>query len=94
VDPSVDARRPDFPAADTDEAAHEAQLAAYRRLGGEGRLAAAFRLTRLARQASAAGIRARHPAYSSDEVKRALARLVLGDELTKRVWPDDELIDP
>jgi hypothetical protein len=85
---------PSLPFGDTDQASHEAQIEAYRRLGGPGRLAAAFRLTDLTRRTSMAGIRARHPSYTPEEVRRALARLVLGDELTRRVWPQDELLDP
>lgn len=80
--------------ADTDDAAHEVQLAAYRRLGAAGRLAAAFRLTDLTRRTAMAGIQARHPDYSSAELRRALARLVLGDDLTRQVWPDAKLLDP
>jgi hypothetical protein len=41
-----------------------------------------------------AGIRARHPRYTPEEVRRALARLLLGDELTRRVWPHADLLDP
>jgi len=65
-----------------------------RQLGGDRRLAIAFRLTRLAREASRAGIRARHPEYGSDEVRRAFFRLLHGDEATRAVWPDRELLDP
>jgi len=70
------------------------QLEVYRRMGGEARMAAAFRLTDFARRLSRSGIQARHPSYTPDEVQRALARLVLGDDLSRRVWPEAELLEP
>jgi len=65
-----------------------------RRLGGSERLAIAFRLTYLAREASRAGIRARHPDYADDAVKRAFFRMLHGDAVTRSVWPDLELLEP
>jgi hypothetical protein len=79
---------------DTAAEAWKAQLAVLRRIGGSGRSAAAFRLTRLAREASRAGIRARHPEYDEDEVRRAFFRLLHGDSTTRAVWPDRELLEP
>lgn len=81
-------------AEDTTREAHEAQLAAYRRMGGAGRAAIVFRLNELARKAAESGIRDRHPGYSDEQVRLALARLRLGDELTRAVWPDAPLVDP
>jgi hypothetical protein len=80
--------------ADTDEDAHRAQAEAYRRMGGSGRVAVAFRLTEMARQNSLAGIRRRHPEYDDTQVQRAYGRLVLGDDLARAVWPDHDLVDP
>lgn len=80
--------------ADTTSEAWDAQAAALRRLGGSGRLAMAFRLTRLAREACRAGIHARHPEYGKEEVKRAFFRMLHGDAATHAVWPDRELLDP
>lgn len=79
---------------DTTPEAWAAQLAILRSLSGGQRLAIAFRLTRLAREASRAGIRARHPDYGEDEVRRAFFRILHGDELTRSVWPDRVLLDP
>ena len=80
--------------ADTTPEAWAAQLAFLRRMDGSRRVALAFRLTRLAREASRAGIRARHPEYGEDEVRRAFFRMMHGDSVTRRVWPDRELLDP
>jgi hypothetical protein len=63
-------------------------------MGGSRRAALAFRLTRLAREASRAGIRARHPEYGEEEVRRAFFRLLHGDSVTRSVWPDRELLAP
>ncbi len=79
---------------DTSPEAWNAQLTALRAMSGERRVEIALRLTRLAREASRAGIRARHPDYGEAEVRRAFFRLLHGDALTRAVWPDRELLDP
>jgi hypothetical protein len=79
---------------DTSAEAWDAQAAMLRRLGGAERFAIAFRLTSLAREASRAGIRARHPEYADGEVRRAFFRLLHGDEATRGVWPGLDLLEP
>jgi hypothetical protein len=79
---------------DTTPEAHAVQTEAYRRVGGPARLAIHFRLTTMARDLAAAGIRHRHPEYDDARVRLAYARLVFGDELTRAAWPDAELVDP
>jgi len=86
--------RPVSLSADTSLDAHEAQILAYRRMGGAGRVAVMFRLSESARRWSIAGIRRRHPEYDDFQLRRALARMILGDDLVRRVWPDRELLDP
>ncbi len=80
--------------ADTTAEAWEAQLSLLRGMEGSRLAALAFRLTRLAREASRAGIRARHPEYAPDEVGRAFFRMLHGDAITRSVWPDRELLEP
>ena len=80
--------------ADTTPEAWAAQLALLRRMDGSRRAALAFRLTCLAREASRAGIRARHPDYAEEDVRRAFFRLLHGDAITRSVWPDRELLEP
>ena len=82
--------RPD----DTEPAAHARQMAAYRRMSGGQRVAVTFRLNGWARRIAEAGIRSRHPDYSDQQVRMALRRLWLGDELTLQAWPDRELVEP
>jgi hypothetical protein len=79
---------------DTSPDADEVQLEAYRRLGGPGRAAIMFRLTELSRQATISGIRSRHPHYSEEELHLAFARLVLGDDCVRAVWPGSSLVAP
>lgn len=85
---------PSRPPLDTSPDAHAIQLDVYRTLGSRGRVAAAFRLTTATREWTKAGIRARHPDYSPEQVTLALARLTLGDDLVRRAWPDRPLVDP
>ncbi len=80
--------------ADTSREAWAAQLALLRGMDGSRRAALAFRLTRLAREASRAGIRARHPEYGPEEVRRAFFRMLHGDSITRSAWPDRELLEP
>jgi hypothetical protein len=79
---------------DTSADAHRAQIEAYRRMGGPGRAALVFRLNDLARAAAIAGIQARHPDYDDERRRLAYARLVLGDDLTRKVWPQHDLVEP
>jgi hypothetical protein len=82
-------------AADTSPEADAVQLDAYRRMGGPGRAQVMFRLCEMARLTAEAGIRRRHPDYGAAQVRRALARLVHGDELdgahgpASRSWSRD-----
>lgn len=79
---------------DTDAEAHDVQTAAYRRMTGAERSAIMFRLNEMARQIAAAGVRARHPGYSEEQVRRALLRLTVGDVLAQAVDPGVPLPDP
>jgi hypothetical protein len=79
---------------DTSLAAHEAQMECYRRMTPAARVAAAAEMSEDTRAIAAAGIRARHPTYSGTEVRHALLRLVLGDDLFRRAWPHAPLLPP
>jgi hypothetical protein len=79
---------------DTSPEAAAFQIDAWRRLGPEGRVELAARLSDEIRAVSLAGIRERHPEYSEAQAFRALLRLVLGDPLVRELWPHDPLVDP
>lgn len=84
---------PDLPL-DTTTSADDEQLTIYRRLGGAERVAIAFRLGALARGLALSGIRRRHPGYDDRTARRALNRLLLGDEIMRQVYPQDDLVEP
>jgi len=86
--------RTPFEPLDTTADARDVQREAYRRLGGAGRVAILFRLSALVRETAMAGILSRHPGYNEAQVQMALRRLVLGDDLVRKAWPDRELVDP
>ena len=79
---------------DTTPDAHAAQLESYRRMEGRGRVAVMFRLGEMTRRTSMAGIRGRHPEYDDLQVRLALARLLFGDDLVRRAWPQQDLLSP
>jgi hypothetical protein len=79
---------------DTTADAYRVQIEAYRRMGGPGRAAVVFRLNDLARATAIAGIQARHADYDDERRRLAYARLVLGDDVTRKVWPHHDLVEP
>ena len=59
---------------DTSPEAAAAQIAAHRRLSGPERLGIALEMSVLARELVAAGVRAMHPDWPDDRVKKELLR--------------------
>lgn len=87
-------RRPMLIPHDTSEEAFQAQMAVWERLGPEGRVALAGRISLSARQLARDGIRQRHPDYSDEQIRRALMRLLYGDEIVQKMWPLEALVAP
>ena len=56
-------------------------------MGPKQRFATALQMSDDLRRLSADGIRHRHPEYSETEVRWALDRMLLGDELFARAYP-------
>ena len=79
---------------DTSEAAFQAQMAIWDRLGPEGRVALAGRISLSARQLARDGIRQRHPNYSDAQIHRALMHLLYGHEIVQKMWPLEALVAP
>ena len=79
---------------DTTPEAYAVQGEIYRRMTCEQRLAISFRLSADVRRISMAGIRARHPDYSTRDVQQAYARLVYGNDVAAALWPNDPRRDP
>jgi hypothetical protein len=79
---------------DTSPAAAKVQAGIFRRMSAAERCALAVQMSTTARAVAAAGIRARHPGYDEAQVRFALLRLLLGDELFRRVYPHAPLVAP
>jgi hypothetical protein len=80
--------------ADTTEDAWRVRMLVLRAMTPAQRVDRAVELCRLVDELAAAGVRARHPDYDHDQVRMALHRLRLGDELTRAAWPERPLVDP
>jgi hypothetical protein len=78
--------------ADTTLEAARIQHGIHRRMPPEQRLRQAFAMSEVARELSAAGVRARHPDYTERQVKLAVIRLMLGKELFRRVYPGEDVV--
>lgn len=76
-----------MPPSDTHDAAHQAQLAAWQRLGPDGRIRLAVQMSEDARRISLDGIRRRHPDLTEGEARFELACLLYGEDLATRAWP-------
>jgi hypothetical protein len=79
---------------DTTPDAARVQLEVYQRMTAAQRLAIAMQLSADTRQLTLAGIRHRHPEYDEARARLALFRVLLGDELFRRVYPDQPLVTP
>lgn len=77
---------------DTSPDAFWAQCNALRRLGTAGRLRLAFDLTDQVWKTTEAGIRRRHPEYSDEQVRLALIRMRLGNDLFQIGFPGQQVV--
>jgi hypothetical protein len=80
--------------ADTTPDAHARQIEAYRSMTPARRLAIGVDMSEEAFEVMAAGIRMRHPGYDEDEVRWALLRLRVGEDLFRQAWPAAPLLAP
>lgn len=81
----------EFVPADTTPEAARVQLEIYRRMSPSRRLELALELSDNVRRLVAAGVRHRHPEYTGEEVRLAVIRLTLGDELFRKAYPGVEV---
>ena len=79
---------------DTTPEAAKVQARVLRAMSMERRFQLLDELCEAARSTSMAGIRARHPTYSDQEVRWALWRMIYGDDLFGRAWPSAPLLAP
>jgi hypothetical protein len=78
---------PDPIPADTTPEAAAVQLEVYRRMSPVQRLEIALEMGDSLRRLSAAGVRRRHPEYTEEQVRLAVIRLSLGEELFRKAYP-------
>lgn len=71
---------------DTSDDAARVQREALRRLGGPGRVALAFRMSREAWEVAIDGIQSRRPELGREEARHLLLRRTLGDELYEAAY--------
>jgi hypothetical protein len=73
--------------ADTTPEAAWVQIEVFRRMSPRKRLRMVLQLSDSLRAIAAAGVRSRHPEFSAEQVKLAVIRMSLGDELFRKVYP-------
>jgi hypothetical protein len=73
--------------ADTTPAAWGVQLDIYRRMAPSRRLELALQMSDSLRRVVASGVRSRHPEYSEEQVRLAVTRLWLGEDLFRKAYP-------
>jgi hypothetical protein len=72
-------------ARDTSQTAFERQLGAFRAMTPGERVAAAAAMSEEIRALAEAGIKDRHPTFTESQVADALAEILLGEELARKV---------
>ena len=83
-----------MPRSDTTPDAAAVQLALYRKMSSEERTTIGYQMSLDARATTLAAIHARHPDYDEVTARWALFRMLVGDELFRRAWPNAPLVDP
>ena len=68
------------------------QFALLQRMTDEQRANLSVEMSEDSRAIARDAIRRRHPEYSEEQLKLALFRLLLGDELFRRAWPGAPLL--
>lgn len=76
---------------DTTLEAAQIQFSILRRIGIEGRARMAIELSDNLREIIEYGIRQRHPEYSNREVRLAVIRLTIGEQLFRQAYPGIEI---
>ena len=73
---------------DTSSDAEKVQIEMFRRLGPEKRLQSAALLSETCRTLLAEGVRRRHPNYNEQQVKLAVIRCLLPEDLFLQAYPN------
>jgi hypothetical protein len=81
-------------ALDTTSQSEKVQLGIFRRMKSEKRLQAAIDLAQTSRKLLKEGVSTRHPEYNEDQIRLAVIRLMLGEDLFLRAYPNAKDILP
>jgi hypothetical protein len=79
---------------DTSEEMEKVQIEILKKMKPEERLKLSLQLFEAEKKLISEGINKRHPEYSKEEVKYALIKVFLGDELFEKVYPHTRGIIP
>ena len=79
---------------DTRSDAEKIQIEIFRRLGPEKRLQSAALLSETCRTLLAEGVRKRHPKYNGEQVRLAVIRCLLPENLFLQAYPNARHILP
>ena len=79
---------------DTSSDAEKLQIEIFRRMGPEKRLQSASLLSETCRSLLAEGIRKRHPNYNKEQIRLAVIRCLLPEDLFLRAYPNARDILP
>jgi hypothetical protein len=79
---------------DTSKEIEKIQIDILRKKEPEQRLKLALQLFETEKKLLIEGIRSRHPEYTEKEIKLALIRTFLGDELFETIYPEAKKIKP
>ncbi|MBM4036632.1 MAG: hypothetical protein FJ291_33265 [Planctomycetes bacterium] len=79
---------------DTTEEADRIQFEIFGRMSVDQKLRQMFASAEAVRSTFEAGIRGRHPEYTEKDARLARIRWVLGDELFRKVYPNEPLLEP
>jgi hypothetical protein len=75
---------------DTTHEAEQMQVKIFRGMRPERRLQAGIDLAETCRKLMETGVKMRHPGYDANQVKLAVIRLQLGEELFLKVYPEEK----
>lgn len=78
----------DMAASDTSTSVARMQADLFRRMTSGEKSAMIEEMSDECRELARCGIRERHPEYSTDDVEHALHRLLVGNALADKAWPE------
>lgn len=79
---------------DTSAATARVRAEVFRRMTVAEKSAIVEQMSEDARELARCGIRTRHPQYSHEDVEHALHRLLVGDDLADKAWPEFSHLRP